>query len=311
MASLRHTVLPVQELILPFDSGAGLVSSLSDLTVFFHGILDRSILGTEAEVLTWLKPSSNTGSPYSLVGMPWEIYRTQNLTPKHPHMIDLYAKAGASEGYRSQIAVIDEYGIAVVILTAGNPKAVNFLYNAVLDVLVPAIDDIARDQGRDFTGTFVEYPRDSSVKFKVTIAQDEDSMIIAELMRNGTDMLASYREVFTLNIGHSADRLPTVARIYPTDMNTNSEIQQHQGTGKKVILEEWRIDWDLEVNTATQLPGADGSRNDCLYWVLGDWTYYGQESLDRLVFVRDALTNEVIGLQIPILRSGLLTKGKP
>ncbi|KAH7230871.1 beta-lactamase/transpeptidase-like protein [Fusarium solani] len=293
-----------------YSAGAGLVSTLSDLSVFFHSILDRSILDTETDVLAWLKPSSSTGSPYALVGMPWEIYRTQTLTPRHPHTIDLYAKGGAAQGYRSQVAVIDEYGVAIVLLTAGPPKAANFIYNAVLETLVPAIDEAARDQGLAYTGTFVDNRSKSDAAITVTISQDVNSTILAGLEYNGTDMMASYREIFYRNIGKTLDMLPTVARIYPLDIITNSTTKQGNGYEKKVLREEWRIDWDLVTNTATELPGAGVSMNECLYWVAGDWTYYGNESLDRLVFVRDALTREVLGVDIPILRSGFLAKAK-
>ncbi|KAK4102529.1 hypothetical protein N658DRAFT_340576 [Parathielavia hyrcaniae] len=82
--------------------GSGLVSTLSDLTAFFHSILDHSIMSTETAVLDWLKPSSfASGSPYYFAGMPWEIYRGYNLTPEHPHNVDMYGKSGGAPGYHA------------------------------------------------------------------------------------------------------------------------------------------------------------------------------------------------------------------
>jgi hypothetical protein len=61
-------------------------------------------------------------------------------------------------------------------------------------------------------------------------------------------------------------------------------------------------------NTDTSLPGADLGKDDCVNWVTGDWVYYASESIDRLVFVRDALTREILGAEMPVLRSGVLWK---
>lgn len=262
----------------------------------------------EIDVLAWLKPTSSTGSLYTLVGMPWEIYRTHNLTPKHPHTIDLYGKGGGAAGYRSQATVIDEYGVAIVLLTAGPPKALNSVYNAALTTLIPAIDEIAREQARKYTGTFTDSHSESSVGLNLTITQDENSIIIAGLERNGTDMLESYRTMFYLNIGESLDMLPIVPRIYPADITTNATTKYEKYNDKSVIREEWRLDWELLDNTATTLPGADLGKNDCLNWIAGDWVYWASESLDRLVFVRDASTGVVKGIEMPALRSGLLRK---
>lgn len=263
---------------------------------------------TETETLNWLKPNAATGSPYALVGMPWEIYRTQNLTPKHPHTIDLYAKGGAAAGYRSQVAVIDEYGLAIIALTAGSPKAANFIYNAVLATLVPAVDEIARDQARKYTGAFSDRWSKPEICFNVKITQDENSMVLSGIEKEGKDILASYREIFAAKIGRTLDMKPVAARIYPLDILSNSTIAKVNGTTERVIREEWRIEWDLRGSNSTELPGANVSEHDCQFWVAGEWAYYGEESLERVVFVADAVSREILGIEIPILKTGLLGK---
>jgi hypothetical protein len=282
------------------------VSTLSDLTAFFHGILDRSVMPTETEVLGWLKPSSSTGSSYNLVGMPWEINREQNLTPNHPHTIDLYGKGGGAAGYRSQATVIDEYGIAVVLLTAGSFKAAHFIHNAVLKTLIPVVDEIAREQAAAaFTGTYAGSQGESGDRINVTIAQDQNSLLLEQLDRNGKDMLASYRELFVKNVGETLDLLPTVARIYPADLAR----AETDGRNSSVVREEWRLEWELVGNDDTALPGADLGKNDCWNWVTGDWVYYASQSMDRIILVKDASTGKVLGVELPVLRSGLLRKG--
>jgi actin-related protein 6 len=66
-----------------------------------------------------MKPSSFAGSPYTFVGMPWEIYRPVDLTPEHPHPVAIFGKSGGAMGYRSQVSLVDEYGIGIVALSAG------------------------------------------------------------------------------------------------------------------------------------------------------------------------------------------------
>lgn len=290
------------------DRGAGLVSTLSDLTSFFQSILDRSIMATETAVLEWLKPSSSTGSSYNLVGMPWEISRQQNLTPNHPHTIDLYSKGGGAAGYRSQATVIDEYGVAAVVLTAGSPKAAKFVHNAVLKTLIPIVDAIARDQAVVYTGTYASSPCKSVGTISVTIGQDRDSLVIERLERNGRDMLASYRELFVRNVGETLNVSPTVARIYPADITTPSVLTEMDGHNRSVLREVWRLDWELVGNNNTALPGADLGENECWNWAAAGWVYYASESMDRMIFVRDSSTGEVLGVEIEVLRSGLLRK---
>ncbi|KAI8948956.1 hypothetical protein F4801DRAFT_603808 [Xylaria longipes] len=83
----------------PPYSGGGLVSSLSSLSVFVHGMLDRSKFDSDTAAREWLNPVSTTGSLNSLVGTPWEIFRTSNLTPDHPHVVDIYANGAVDRGY--------------------------------------------------------------------------------------------------------------------------------------------------------------------------------------------------------------------
>jgi hypothetical protein len=282
------------------------------LSIFIHNILNRSILPTDTAVREWLKPSSATGSPLSLVGMPWEIYRAPDLTPNHPHTIDLYGKGGAAYGYHNQMAVIDELGVGVVVMTAGSANAANIIYDAVLTALVPALDEVARLEAKErFVGTYDNVGSGSGVPFNVTVGLDNDSMVLAGVHRNGTDMLASYLELWGATVGRFLEILPTLARIFPVDVITEDTISRGDGTENAVLRQDWRIEWEMGFAGSTDLPGAGpeglSSRN-CLGWSLTDWLYYGNEALDRIVFVTDKVGGEILGVEVPFLRSGLLKK---
>ncbi|TQN71623.1 Beta-lactamase-like protein, partial [Colletotrichum shisoi] len=111
--------------------GGGLVSSLSDLSALAHGILSRKVL-SPAKTREWLKPHAFAGSPHSFVGASLGDLLTSKLVPDNPHPVAIYAKSGGAYGYRSQLAILDEYGVAVVILTAGDMAAVPHIYDAML-----------------------------------------------------------------------------------------------------------------------------------------------------------------------------------
>ncbi|KAI1354720.1 beta-lactamase/transpeptidase-like protein [Xylaria sp. FL0043] len=314
--------------------GGGLVSSLSDLSIFAHSILSRTLFfpsssSSATAIRTWLHPTSSTGSLHSLVGTPWEIYRSQNLTPEHPHTVDVYAKGGSAYGYQAQMGLIDEYGVAVVVLTAGSALAVSPIYDAVLSVLVSAIDEIARGQvvDRGYTGTFVngdissaslagsvdstfkkELVRDNSsaASFNVTIIQDSDSLVLHTIERDGIDILASLHEIWAVTIGGFLAVTPTQARIFPVDIRKEGILSLPDGAQRKVIREDWRVEWGFDSSSDTDLPGAGLSAGNCLAWTLTDWMYYGSEPIDRIVFVLGDETGVVVGLEIPYLRFEVL-----
>ncbi|KAI3320972.1 beta-lactamase/transpeptidase-like protein [Xylariaceae sp. AK1471] len=311
--------------------GGGLVSSLSDLSIFLHGILNRTLFdGSETAIREWLKPASSTGSLNTLVGTPWEIYRTEDITPDHLHVVDIYAKGGAAYGYQAQVAVIDELGVASVLLTAGSVLAAGHIYDAVLATIVPALDRSAREQvvERGYTGMFVDHSDNSSgassleteeggggFAFKVTIVQDEDSLVLQGIERNGSDIMAAFLEVWSVTVGAFFASTPVKPRIFPIDVRNEdldlvSALEMSDGEKKKVIREDWRIDWELASSSDTDLPGKGLSAKNCLTWTLTDWMYYGSEPLDRIVFVLDAESGVVVGLEIPYLRSGVLQPAK-
>ncbi|KAJ0168528.1 Beta-lactamase-like protein [Colletotrichum tanaceti] len=280
--------------------GGGLVSSLSDLSALAHGILSGKIL-SPAKTREWLKPHAFGGSLHSFVGLPWEIFRPSNLVPENPHPVAIYAKSGGAYGYRSQLAIIDEYGIAVVVLAAGDMAAVPHIYDAVLATTVPAVDVVAREQAGDLRGTFVNGPSHNCIH--ATIAQDNNSLVLSSLTRNRSDMLSALTEIWAVTVGSQLTPLESTFRIFPTEDISTSTVD-----GRNVTREAWRIWFEPQHSdsTGSDLPGGGVSFQDCMSWTLNDWVYYGSEPVDRFVFVRDGETEEVMGLEVPFIQSGLL-----
>ncbi|KAK0707715.1 beta-lactamase/transpeptidase-like protein [Lasiosphaeris hirsuta] len=300
--------------------GGGLVSTLSDLSAFLHAILSRSAtLGlTATQINEWLQPRAFTGSRSSFVGAPWEIFRPEPelLFPGYDvasgqggHTVTVFAKDGAAYGYRARIALLDEYGVGLVLLTAGDADALTSVFDAALSVLVPALEGAAREEGkREYVGAFAgKSTRETGeVEVNASVALDGASLRLIGLARNGTDILESLGELWAATVGEFLPSIETtgVYRLYPTGIFRESVLAD----GRKVLEEDWRLSPDLLLNSDTELPGKGISGNDCLDWTLVDWMYYGSEPVDRFVFVKDVGTGSVLGLDLPFLRTRRMGK---
>ena len=299
------------------------MSTLRDLSIFTHAILNESIFSSPSAVREWLQPRSFAGSSYSFVGAPWEIYQPpiegdQVLTPEHPHTITIFAKGGAAYGYNSQIALIPQYGIALTLLTAGDQSALFFLYDALLSTLIPAVDKAAREEAETngFVGTFASsasacgattgLSSGQDVCTNASFALDDDSLIMSSLSRNGSDILEAFATIWSLTVGSVIPPLENSSlRLFPTEL---PPVHGKLADNRDVVHEDWRMTWSVGLSSDTELPHKGFPRRDCLTWAFSDWLYYGGEPIDRIVFVRDPATGEVLGVEVPFLRSGFLAR---
>jgi hypothetical protein len=303
-------------------AGGGLVSSLADLTSFVHAILARSpALATETQIREWLQPRSFTGSRSSFVGFPWEIFRPLPglLFPKYNettqvggHTITIHAKDGAAYGHHARIALLDEYGIGLVLLTAGDQIALSEIYDAALSILVPAVDAVASKQAeKAYVGTFTGYSTEETghVEVNATTEMDGISLKLSGLYRNGTDVLAGLDELWKATVAAFLPPLKTVGvyRLYPAEVERKRVLPD----GSEIVEEDWRLLREVKLKSETEMPGKGISENDCLYpWTLGDWVHYGSEAVDRIVFVKDE-TGTVLGVDAPFLRTQTMQKSRP
>jgi hypothetical protein len=255
-----------------------------------------------------------TSSINNLVGRPWEIQRTDNLVPENPHTVNIYAKSGGAMGYISQLSLVDQYGVGFVVLTAGPAEdaTASILNDALITSLIPAIDQEAQTQAREYTGTFsvpvssCTSSTPSSCSPELNLSIDKGTGVkIDSLTRNGSDILGGIQKIWEYMIPQVGILSPDF-RVYPTNIETEME------GSKGVFLEDWRINLDIvpSDNAAiSDLPGQGIlSSKLCTSWQTAAWLYYGGEALDRVVFKVNRTAGEVIGVDIPFLRSGILEK---
>jgi len=204
------------------------VDSTHDLSSLLYSIIyidsETSIL-PRAQLLQWLKPRATTTALQTLVGLPWEIYRAQNLTPAHPHTIDLYTKGGAAVGYEGTVGIIEQYGLGFVVLTAGSQgvEAQIALQGALLKVLMPAVEEATRAEAQIYTGTYStgngsisSTGLDIGGSMKIEI-DNRLGLRLKELTRNGSDIIEAIKTLWdsqSIKLGNRTDEL----RLYPTDV---------------------------------------------------------------------------------------------
>ncbi|KAI1069467.1 hypothetical protein LB507_008651 [Fusarium sp. FIESC RH6] len=285
--------------VIPPDSGwgsdyelntpaGGLVSSLSDLSKFSHALLSRTLPLTSSQINGWLKPASFAGNAHTLSGMPWEIVRLDTLTPKHPHAVTIYSKTGGAQNYRSQLSFIDEYGLAIIVLTAGPMKAAPILADAVISTFVGVADEAARVQAKRYEGV---YKNDD---VEAILEQDGDSMVLTSLRRNGTNIVSSLKDIWGITLGDFLPDIGDKIRVFPGQLRED---------GREV----WHLWSDLDAGFETDLPGGMIEEMNCVGWTIQDWVHYGGEPLDRVLFhVEDG----VVGFEVPFLRSGIMYPSK-
>lgn len=267
-------------------------SSANDLTLLLQGILSQTILRTPSQVRQWLTPTAATSSLYSLVGMPWEIVRTTNLTPAHPHTIDMYTKDGYVPGYTSRIGIISDYGFGFTVLTAGPFGAISPLTEAMLSVFLPALEEAARaEAAATYVGNF-STPANATTGGRLVLTMDDGpGLRLSELSRNSSDMIAGLLALRGLWAGSIGSAEPDL-RIYPTGISDASGA---------LVREDWRLVIEpLLAPSISELPSQKAYDKVCTTWMAHDILSYGGQPVDRFVFVKKG--SEVVGIEVPFLR---------
>ncbi|UNI22813.1 Actin- protein 6 [Purpureocillium takamizusanense] len=289
--------------------GGGLVSTISDLSRFAYAVLTRTTALTPAQTRTWLKPNEYSGS-FSAVGKPWEIFRHDNITPEHPHSVTVHGKSGGAQAYRSQLNLLDEYGVGLIVLCAGPMNAITLLNDVVLAGIAPAVDKVAREQAdKGYARTFKnrggkEGGNANTVEVDATFEMDKDSLVVKAMHRNGSDMHAAITQIWNLTMAQFTAELGPTLRLFPTDQDEKTTLD-----GRQVTREVWRLWPELADWPASDLPAPGTLRDDCVLWMLGDWVHYGEEPMDRFLFYKDD-KGEVLGFEAPFLRTGILRPSK-
>lgn len=293
--------------------GGGMRSSVNDICKIMHAALSYTALSEPAASRKWLQPTAFGTTPSFLVGEPWEIHRTTNLTPAHPHTIDIHAKDGAALAYAARMAVIDQYGIGLTILSAGGigNEALNPITDAILATVVPAVEDAAREHAQKYTGKYhvskgllSPYQDEPEVPASIVLEIDDGpGLHVQSLTRNNTDILSAIQTIWNAQLV-SPGVLNTDFRMYPMGIE-ECTTQEVNGQNISVVKEDWRMiigPRPLPLKSDLPTTSEEPFNSDCYAFQSVDTIYYGGQAVDRFVFSRDQSTGRILSIDSPALR---------
>ncbi|KAL8709782.1 MAG: hypothetical protein Q9220_005568 [cf. Caloplaca sp. 1 TL-2023] len=256
----------------------GIYTTASDLALFARSILTKKLLN-EATTNAWFKRHSYSPSWSFAYGMPWEIFRTEEILADSNRIQTIITKAGGLRGYSSQLLLLPEYGLGFALLVAGDGHALAWLRDELLKTIVPAVEVIAREQTEDrLSGTYDSADRhvNSSVTLEV---QGSEGLVVTSWISNGTDFLATYVNAFG---GKKTTGRSCKLQLTPANAGKGGEGQI------------WRVQL-----VPAELPSG-GLINMNLITDVDQFTYASQ-SVEEFVFMLDT-TGHATKLNLPGLR---------
>lgn len=194
--------------------------------------------------------------------MPWEIFRTSDMLSDSDRIQTLVTKAGGLRGYSSQLLLIPEYNLGLVVLVAGDGHATSWLREEVLKLLIPAVEKIGRDQtASKLSGSYIS--SDATINSSTTIeVNGSRGLVVTSWISNGTDFLTQF-----VNLSNPK-REPGNVQLTPSNISRGNN------------TEVWRAEYVLN-----KLP-SEGIVNTNLIVDLDSFSY-ASRSLEEFVFELD------------------------
>lgn len=213
--------------------------------------------------------------------MPWEIFRTQILSDSD-RLQTIVTKAGGLHGYSSQLLLIPEYDLGLVIFVAGDGHALAWLREEVMKTLIPKVEEISRSQVSDrLSGSYSSI--DANVNSSLVLeVQGSSGLVVTSWISNGTNFLAQYAAMS--NPKHT----PGHVQLIPSNIK--------RGINGQV----WRAEFIQD-----DLP-SEGLVNMNLIVDVDSFTY-ASRSLEEFVFEVDG-TGRATKINLPGFRISLVRK---
>lgn len=198
-------------------------STTSDMLAFVEAVYNNKFLSPH-ETRQWLEPQTHTSSFGMSIGASWEILRSDNIT-SDKRIVDFYTKGGDIGMYHCRIAIVPDYDITLVLLTAGPEISDSTVYfNTIIKALIPAVEAAGKSEASVLEGTYVEESSNSSL----TLSSDSGGIIISNFTVEEFDVLNNIDSYAITTTKESLDesmKKPTTVegRLYPTKRQTKDE----------------------------------------------------------------------------------------
>lgn len=236
----------------------GMFSSANDMATFGRAVLSSTLVDP-AVTRRWMKPLTHTSSLQHSVGAPWEIYTF--LTPRR---VDLYTKGGDIGLYSSSIGLSPDHNAGFTVLVAGgNSHAMaSTIGEMVADIMLPAFDEVARNQAlKRFGGTYALMSGSSNSS--ITIAADDGvGLVVSSWISNSVDMIESL-----MGLQGVTDRSEISIRLQPSGLETPG-----------------KISFLAVIYTLSAPKDAGPLVGSCFSWILLDSLVYGNVGLPEFGF---------------------------
>ncbi|KAK3312304.1 beta-lactamase/transpeptidase-like protein [Apodospora peruviana] len=281
---------------LGFESPAGAYySSINDLHKFGDALLQHRLLDDTA-TRKWLKPVTETSSSGQLIGQPWEIFRTQNVTVDG-RLIEFYTKGGDIKTYHSILALIPDYDLVASVLISGAATSgydVLLIFSQLAQALLPAIEKAGKEENEVvFVGTYTDEATNSTISFSI---DDAPGLNIATWVVRGVDVLTTAGGLDLPPVFPPPVTNPVRFRLYPTTVKTDRQSSWRAMPSGASAEETAAFD--------SQFVWAMAS---CSTWAAQDRVVYMLQSYDHFVFTLDeegkkATNVELVGYGVTLTR---------
>lgn len=233
--------------------------------------------GNITPTINWFQPTAWNSGSHSLLGYPWEIFRTSSILPDTKRPVTFYTKGGGLTKYYSYSIIIPQYDLIVFMAVAGDLSVLNTIFTGVLNPLVIAAETEAQSQlESSYTGVYTSNGK--GLNSSITFAQTQPrSLHISSWVSNSTDVMESLSSFVSSAAGTSGQ---LYFQLIPTFQT------RHSKDGR--IGEVWRF---IDVIDDNKYPtNATTVWND--YCVVNiDPFSYGAVPLNEAVFWRDSISS--------------------
>lgn len=240
--------------------------------------------------------------------------------------VDLYTKNGGWGAYGTILVLIPDYNVGFSILSASaageSPSTIFFLANIISQRVIPALEDVAREQARDmFAGTYTyRYNADININasslssssssssditlnssLTITMDDNQPGLRVTRWTSNGTDFLNG-----VFNSAHLNPTTTTTTNTYvdfrlqPNNLYSTplSPSPAPRGDGKAKVEVGFTGTWSVMPRQVHTGP-FDLS---CMSWGGDDTLTYGNVGIAQFVFELDPVTGRVVSVRPEAMR---------
>ncbi|TLD33390.1 hypothetical protein PspLS_01578 [Pyricularia sp. CBS 133598] len=272
------------------NPSGGYYTSTDDLIALASGILSNKLL-SPAKTRKWLKPWAATASTGTMIGAPWEIYRSRNVTSDQ-RTVEVYTKSGGLITYTSLVVLVPDYDLVFTIMATGPTSELPFLQIQVLtsrlvQALMPAVEAASRDEARPlYVGVYRDEATNSSLT--VSLAQDDlgPGLNATGWIVRGKDVITALLEPVILVPPPAEAVLPAPPADAPPPQQQSFSLRLYPTSLKNKKRESWR--GVMGFGSAEELAQVDAllawEEGSCGTWSSVDRPAYQMRSLDQFIF---------------------------